>query len=369
MLQITQAPNAPVQVKQQFTITGTAETSNAGRKLKLIVDDQYEADGPVVLIDGTWRVDFLFQQVGNRKLTIAIDNESASVTIQVVLAAPPPPRPPRLRFTNVPASVPTEQVILLQGEADNYVNGAQLVLRADRKYELARPRVQDGRWSAPVLLHQAGKRLIQILGSEQDWAEITLDIHANPVTVQVLPRSTWTSDPTPSTLPSLIPQRITLHHTFISPTLSTSATQAEEVQRMRDIYRSHVQGNGWSDIGYHYIVMPSGRIYSARSETKRGAHDVVNDGIGIAFDGVFSTATISTQQYQSAVSLCTSLCQRFNIKDPVTPVATPTADFGTRNLPRILGHRDRVSTECPGAPGGTTVRLEDIRQAVKKQLG
>ena len=137
---------------------------------------------------------------------------------------------------------------------------------------------------------------------------------------------------------------------------------------MRSIYRSHVQGNGWSDIGYHFIIMPSGRIYEARSERKRGAHDVINDGLGVAFDGVYSDKTISAQQFQSAVALCTVLCRRYGFKDPVTPVPTPTAEFGTRNLPLICGHRDRVSTECPGSPGGRTVRLEDIRQTVKKQL-
>lgn len=368
MIKVIQAPEVPVQAKQKFSITGVASTNYAGKNLTLIVDNQYRANGPEIAPDGSWKIDFLFQQAGTRKLSIAIGNEVADVTIRVVPAQPELPRPPRLQFTNLPQRFTAEEVVTLQGEADNYSNGDQLVLRADQRFELARPRVQGEKWEAAVLFRQPGKRVIEIIGSEQDRAQIVIDVQAPVATLQVIPRSSWTSNPTPADLPSLQPKRITIHHTFISPTPSVNATQAQEVERMRLIWRSHVQGNGWSDIGYHFIVMPSGRIYEARSERKRGAHDVINDGLGIAFDGVYTSATISSQQFQAAVELCTKLCQRYGFRDPVTPVATPTADFGTRNLPLICGHRDRVNTECPGAEGGRTVRLSDIRQAVKGRL-
>jgi len=369
MLRITQIPKDPVVAKQAFSILGVASTDYAGKRLTVTVDGSYQTQGPVVPPDGNWRVVFMFQQAGNRRLAVAIGQETAETTIKVVATAPPPPRPPRLRFTNVPASVQTEQMFSLEGQADNYVDGAQLVLRVDRKYELARPRVQAGKWQAPVFLHEPGRRSFQIIGSEQDWAEITLDVRSTPThEVQVMPRSSWTNQPTPTSLPTLLPQRITLHHTDLSGSLPVNASKDQEAQRMRLIWSSHVNGNGWSDIGYHFIIMPSGRVYEARSERKRGAHDVVNDGLGIAFDGKYTSQTISNQQFQAAVALCTELCKRYGINDPVTPVPTPTADFGTRNLPRICGHRDRVSTACPGSEGGKTVRLPDIRKAVKERL-
>jgi len=368
MLRITQAPQEPVVVKQQFSITGIASTSYAGSNLTLIVDGTYRTTGPLVGPDGAWRINFMFQQTGNRKLTVAIANESVDVSVQVVPTAPATPRPPRLSFANLPAFVQTEQMFTLQGYADSYVDGAQLVLRVDRKYEIARPRVQNGQWQAPVLLHQGGKRTVQIIGSEQDWAETVLDVRPTLNTVQVLPRSSWTNQPTPTSLPNLLPQRITLHHTALPGQPAATATQAQEAERMRLIWSSHVNGRQYSDIGYHFIIMPSGRIYEGRTERKRGAHDVVNDGLGISFDGTYTNMSITNQQFQSAVSLCTELCKRYGISDPVTPVPTPTADFGTRNLPRILGHRDRVSTSCPGSEGGKTVRLSEIRQAVKTKL-
>ncbi|UBF25777.1 peptidoglycan recognition protein family protein [Kovacikia minuta CCNUW1] len=453
MLTITQAPQGAVQVKQQFLITGTASTSYAGRKLMLTIDNQYTAPGPVVAADGTWQLNFLFQQTGNRRLKLAIDKDSVELPLSVVTTLPPtprlrfanlpqqipsgqsvmvtgsadgyadgtalllradkqfelarptvqagkwqaaigfhqtgkrlieiigsgqdraqvelqvvaaPPRPPRLRFTQVPKPIQAEEIVTIGGEADSYADGAQLVLRVDQKYELARPLVQGGKWQAPILFHQTGSRLIEIIGSEQDRAQVTIDVQAGDL--QIVVRTAWNSTPTPAELPELKPLRITIHHTALSGSPSTSASLATDAERMRYIWRSHVNGNGWSDIGYHYIIMPSGRIFEARSDKKRGAHDVVNDGWGIAFDGIYSRATINQQQFQSAVALCTKLCQRIGIKDPVTPIPTPTADYGTRNLPPICGHRDRVATECPGSEGGRTVRLADIRQGVKAKL-
>jgi hypothetical protein len=139
---------------------------------------------------------------------------------------------------------------------------------------------------------------------------------------------------------------------------------------MRSIRDYHVNSLQWSDIGYHYVIMPSGRIYEGRYDRKRGAHDKVNDGFGIAFDGNYVSSSITDAQFNSAVALCTQLCKRMGINDPTVLVSTPTYFSGNpnRNLPRILGHRDRGNTSCPGTPNGTTVRLEQIRQAVKRAL-
>lgn len=366
MLKVTQAPTAPVQVLQRFSITGIASGEDAGKTLTLIVDNQFTTSGPTIAPDGSWQVTFLFQQPGNRHLTISVDNESVDVQVQVVAATPRPAVSNRLSFDPVPARLQAEQAFILSGQAKDYRDGDQLILRVDRTIELARPRVQANKWQATLLFHQAGQRLVEIIGSEQDRAQTTLNVQ--PADLTVIPRTAWTNIASPSDLPNLQPRRITLHHTYVSPTLATSASQAQEVQRMQQIWRIHVQGNAWSDVGYHYIIMPSGRIYEARAERKRGAHDVVNDGLGIAFDGVYTSATISQQQFLSAVALCTKLCQRYGFRDPVTPIPTVTASYGTRNLPLICGHRDRVQTECPGSEGGRTVRLDEIRRTVKSRL-
>ncbi|MBD1924315.1 N-acetylmuramoyl-L-alanine amidase [Microcoleus sp. FACHB-831] len=278
-----------------------------------------------------------------------------------------PQIPARVGFKDIPLNLQTQNIFTLGGQADGYDDGDELILIVDKKYQIARPQVKGEKWQAPVLFNQAGKRLVEIKGSEQDRAQTVLDIKAGNLDFPLLPRSVWTDEPTPSQVVALTPKRITIHHTEIK-NLSSSAFQSQEIQRLRDIRDFHIRNNKWDDIGYHFVIMPSGRVYEARSEGKRGAHDFVNDGLGIAFDGSFSTRKITDAQFKSAVALCTMLCERYGIDDPVTPVPTPTHDFGTKDLPRICCHRDRVQTSCPGSQGGTTVRLAEIRQAVKARL-
>lgn len=365
-LQFTQIPTR-VQVQQAIAVEGTARNYPDGTVLLLKADRQFELARPIVQ-SGLWRATISFSQPGGRLIEISsLDGQNrAQVDLEVIAVQP---RPPRVSFTNPPKQARAEEVIVLTGEAENYNDGDQLILRADGRNELARPRVQDGKWQAQTLFRQAGNRLIEIIGSEQDKAQFILEVlGAPPSSFQILARAAWTNNATPASLANLSPRRITIHHTALSGAPPATATQVTDAARMRYIWNSHINGNGWSDIGYHFIIMPSGRVFSARSELKRGAHDVINDGLGVAFDGIYNSATINQKQFDAAVALCTVLCRRYGIKDPVTPVPTPTADFGTRNLPLILGHRDRVATQCPGSEGGRTVRLADLRQAVRAQL-
>ncbi|MEX0268318.1 peptidoglycan recognition family protein [Leptolyngbyaceae cyanobacterium UHCC 1019] len=365
-LRFTQIPTRLLAL-QSATVEGTASNFAEGTQLILRSDRRFELARPTVLA-GKWRSTIGFNQAGRRVIEILSTDGTirAETEIDVVEAKP---RPPRLSFTNPPQRVKVETVVRLTGVAENYGEDDQLVLRADQKLELARPKVVDGKWQAQTLFRQPGNRLIEIIGSEQDRAQIIIEVQAPPAaTFRVLSRNIWTNNPTPADLPNLAPKRITMHHTALSGQPAISGTQAQEAARMRVVYNGHVNGNGWTDIGYHFIIMPSGRVYEGRSERKRGSHDLVNDGLGIAFDGVYSANTISQQQYQAAVALCTVLCKRYGFKNTVTPVPTPTADFGTRNLPLICGHRDRVATACPGSEGGRTVRLSEIRTAVNAQL-
>ncbi|MDX2239895.1 MAG: peptidoglycan recognition family protein [Leptolyngbyaceae cyanobacterium bins.302] len=365
-LRFTQIP-ARLPTFQAATIEGDADNYPDGTVLQLRSDRQFELARPTVQ-SNRWRSTIGFNTPGKRLIEIrTLDGQQRAETEIDVVA--PQPRPPRVSFVNPPQQVREETVVTLRGNAENYEDGDQLLLRADQSSELARPRVQDGKWEANTLFRQPGNRLIEIIGSEQDKAQTIIEvIAAPPPSFQILARSSWTNNPTPSSLANLAPRRITIHHTALSGAPASNATQAQDAARMRLIWNSHVNGNGWSDIGYHFIILPSGRVFSARSELKRGAHDVINDGLGVAFDGIYTSATINQRQFDAAVALCTVLCRRYGIRNTVTPVPTATADFGTRSLPLILGHRDRVNTSCPGTEGGRTVRLSEIRTAVNAQL-
>ena len=71
-------------------------------------------------------------------------------------------------------------------------------------------------------------------------------------------------------------RRIILH-----TTATTTDVDAETVRRW------HVNGNGWQDIGYHFLVRMDGSIEHGRPITQQGAHTKGENGdsIGIAFSG------------------------------------------------------------------------------------
>jgi hypothetical protein len=362
-IEITTFPQQ-VAVRQSFLIAGTA-IGLTGQPVTLTVDNQFRTSAGAVSANGSWQITFQFLQTGTRRLTASVDSGanpiiSNTVTITVIAASP--------RIIIIPPTQPivAQTGFVLSGEARGFENGEQLVIRADGQFILARPIVQSQRWQATLFFNQAGQRLVEVISSDQEKAQITLNVQPAPSMVNLFARSIWTANPTPEGLPNLTsPRRITLHHTVIAA-LSSNASQSLEIQRMRRILDIHLNSSGYSDIGYHYIVMPSGRVYEGRSSRKRGAHDVINDGIGVAVDGDFQgSLRVGPQQYEAVVAICTMLCRRLNITDPVTPVSTVTADFGTRQLPRILGHRDRVATICPGT---LYSRMAEIRQDVRRNL-
>ncbi|MCU0527304.1 MAG: N-acetylmuramoyl-L-alanine amidase [Elainella sp. Prado103] len=355
---------AQVAVRQEFVISGTA-SGLAGQPVTLTIDNQFKTTAGMVAANGTWQSVFQFLQPGMRRLTASVENLANPVisnTVTITVAGVSP----RLLITPPDQPIYAETEFELAGEARNFADGEQLVIQADRKYILGRPIVQNQRWRSQLFFYQPGQRLIEVIASDQEKAQIELTIQATPSSLQIFPRSIWSSTTTSEGIPDLLnPKRITLHHTVIA-LLPTTATQAQEIQRMRQILDIHLNSSGYSDIGYHYIIMPSGRIYEGRNSRKRGAHDLVNDGVGVAVDGDFQgSLRIGAQQYEAVVGLCTLLCKRLGISDPVTPVSTITADFGTRSLARILGHRDRVITACPGTLAD---RLAGIRQEVKQRL-
>lgn len=277
-----------------------------------------------------------------------------------------------VKITDSPQKAKTSQSFTLKGTATDVDDGDELLVLVDDRFEVARPRVQGGKWEVTLIFNQAGDRKIEVIASDQDRTEIKLRLESGDVSI--ISRRTWGARNSTNSLADLPnPKRITIHHT-VFPTLSAAASQADEQTRMRALQSSHMdRPKPFSDIGYHYVIMPSGRIYEGRPNGKKGSHDILNDGFGIAMEGSFqlSGSRITDQQFNSAVALCTQLCKRMGISDPTTLVPTPIKRSGEpspKNLPHIVGHRDRVNTDCPGVEKGTTVRLEEIRQAVKKAL-
>jgi N-acetyl-anhydromuramyl-L-alanine amidase AmpD len=91
------------------------------------------------------------------------------------------------------------------------------------------------------------------------------------------------------------------------------------------------KGNGWNDIGYHYVVRRNGEIERGREDSVIGAHarGGNSDSIGICWVGVND---IDSSQEKALFSLIHFLMGKYNVK-----------------IENVQGHCEAVKTDktCP----------------------
>jgi hypothetical protein len=167
-----------------------------------------------------------------------------------------------------------------------------------------------------------------------------------------------------------------VHHTDTA----NDYTEADTPAVLRSIYAYHVKSNGWSDIGYNYLIDRFGRIWEGRyggiTRAVVGAHTggFNTDSFGTSLIGTFTTTP------PPAVTL-TSLEQLFAWKlgayyrDPAATATLKSAGGGTSKYAAgtlhtfavVSGHRDAGNTTCPG--DATYARMGEIRTAINADLG
>jgi flagellar hook assembly protein FlgD len=136
-------------------------------------------------------------------------------------------------------------------------------------------------------------------------------------------------------------------------------TPAQAAAIVRGIEQYHVQGNGWNDIGYNFLVDRFGTVYEGRgggmTRAVIGAHaEGFNTAtVGVAMIGNFSAATPPRAQQDALVKL---LAWRLDVAhiDPLSTVAYTSGGNlkyhagKVVTLHAISGHRDTGPTACPG---------------------
>jgi hypothetical protein len=174
----------------------------------------------------------------------------------------------------------------------------------------------------------------------------------------IVPRSGWNADEkirraAPSYAPVL---RLALvHHT--AGANGYTAAQSPAIVRAIELY--HVQGNGWNDIGYNFLVDRFGQVFEGRyggiERNVVGAHaEGFNTGsVGVAVLGEYGSLPVAPKARDA---LATLLAWRLDLAhvDPATTlsfVSGGNARFPA-GLPVFLrtvsGHRDTGFTDCPG---------------------
>jgi hypothetical protein len=160
-----------------------------------------------------------------------------------------------------------------------------------------------------------------------------------------------------------------IHHTVSGNSYSRS--QAPAV--VRGIYRYHVYGADFNDIGYNFLIDRYGTIYEGRyggiTQGVIGAQTLGfnTNSTGVALIGTYSSASPPSA---AATSLKRLLAWKLDVHH-VNPNSTATLtcrasekyDEGqTVRFKTISGHRDANFTSCPGYP--TYAKLPSIRSAV-----
>ncbi|MEJ5913388.1 peptidoglycan recognition protein family protein, partial [Pseudokineococcus sp. 1T1Z-3] len=150
---------------------------------------------------------------------------------------------------------------------------------------------------------------------------------------------------------------MTIHHTA-SSNAYTSAAGA--MAQLRSIYSYHTKTQGWSDIGYNFVVDKFGNIYEGRrgsiTSNPVGAHasGFNTSTMGISALGNYEAARPSSAMVESISKVVAWRLGGQGLD--VTGRTTLTSAGGSSRfrkgtqatLPRVFGHGDVGYTACPG---------------------
>jgi hypothetical protein len=164
-----------------------------------------------------------------------------------------------------------------------------------------------------------------------------------------IPRSAWTTyRPDPSGMQRMLrPRYITIHHDGL-PRAFTSAGSEEAGRRIAWVQTGH-RGKGWADIGYHYVVDRSGRVWQCRDVLRwQGAHVSGRNehNIGVMCLGNFELQKPSADQIDGLNHVVSTLRASYGI--PVSNVRSHQEWKGAH-------------TECPG--DGLQPRVVQLRKS------
>lgn len=193
----------------------------------------------------------------------------------------------------------------------------------------------------PSPLKQSFKQKVRSLfGMEKRASARTNGVH-------IYARNDWGS-PEPDGSPRWTPEYYELIRTFVHHT--ATANDADPATTIRAIWHFHANSNDWGDIGYNYLVDKFGNIYQGRyfdhayadamRQDVRAGHTLNNNQstTGVAALGDFTSTTPSDAMINSIANIIAYKMAKYNIN--------PAGD-GPAGI-AVAGHRDALSTSCPG---------------------
>lgn len=120
---------------------------------------------------------------------------------------------------------------------------------------------------------------------------------------------------------------ITVHHSAVESNISTG------LARLISYARYHMNSRKWPAVGYHYGILPNGKIYQLVSENYVTFHDSINfDSIGVVLSGHYGKQKPTIEMLQSLEFLLSHLQRKYKIAKE-----------------NILTHSQRGKKACPGS--------------------
>jgi hypothetical protein len=155
--------------------------------------------------------------------------------------------------------------------------------------------------------------------------------------ISIQPRTAWKASPV---LPHRLTgsgagwNRITIHHSAKYSKEIGTPSAGNVGAAIKDIQTVHMRDRGWGDIGYHFLIDPTGRIWQGRLLDWQGAHAQGSNNvqnIGVCLLGDFNHERPDPRALESLERLVDALCERHRIAQS-----------------RVYGHQKFAATECPG---------------------
>ena len=173
----------------------------------------------------------------------------------------------------------------------------------------------------------------------------------------------------------------TIRTGFVHHTAGSNSYSAADVPKiLRAIYAYHVKGNGWSDVGYNFLVDKFGRLWEGRyggmDRAVVGAHTggFNVDTFAVSAIGNYDKAAAPPAMVDSiARVMAWKLAMSFRNPNGTTVLTSQgggTSRYGAGSrvtFANISGHRDAGRTSCPG--GNLYAQLPQIRALTTSYLG
>lgn len=189
----------------------------------------------------------------------------------------------------------------------------------------------------------------------------------------VVSRTAWgcpDGQNSPEWLPEYFPaSHVIIHHT------ATPNNESDWYARVRSFWFYHADTLGWGDVGYNFMIDPTGVTYEGRAGANASGHseDDVEAGhcysynrytAGLAIIGDYRTAAPTAISVDAAERLMTWKFTQRNLGPKDSGPIVRACDQATVSMPRIAGHTDYGSqgwganvcpgyssprTDCPGA--------------------